>query len=166
MTTPLLASEGTANGEEPRSKDGAALALKSPRRAARLFVEGAIRDGKGLSEFVIHFDTMTFDDAQLARLLWLLAISADMSPAERRDQRPRWDQVVLEPADLGRVLSPMVGAIDTRSGDMAQMSTRLADDLAGELEVQKVAPREPLVPWTTALVREGAIRIRELQGRK
>jgi hypothetical protein len=44
---------------------------------------------------------MTLDDAQLARLLWLLAISPGMSPADRRDQHARWRQIVQEPADLG-----------------------------------------------------------------
>ena len=119
MLSPVLEPKPAAPVDDPRRTvtdlPGQVFELRDPRRTARLFVDRAARTGKDLRPFRDE-DLNQLDDsnAQLGRLLRLLAVAHDSSRVERAAMRGEWRAIASDTVDMVPVLTPMLYSRDGR----------------------------------------------------
>ena len=165
MITPIVATDREMEASVAVGR--APLQLRSPRQTARMFFDRATRVGKDLVEHEpSNLDELDSDDAQLGKLLRLLAVSAGLSLHERSRLRPEWLALLDQRADFGAVITPMAVSargVEARSefdpGNDYAVTANLTRRLESELEAQDRALTKSLDTWTRSLVREGAKRL-------
>jgi hypothetical protein len=161
--TPIIAEPKAASRVDPTYLGPPIHELRAPRAVSRLFLERVARVGKDLGRLSAEaMQRVDPANADLGRVLRLIALAAERRVAERDDLEVDWVQISPE-ADLGIVLTPMYMHMVRGRMPHNEESARLADALQSGIEKRALRVAEDIAVWAAALSKEGAARMLELR---